>query len=119
MAETVADLIAAHISNRPQEFEPFPTIAAINKSSKPHLTIVLACVDPRCSIDQFIDLDLGVSNGEIVIVSRNAGSNIRFAVWNILLLNMKFVVNKLIVIYHTDCSLLIFINNWMYNAVKV
>lgn len=61
MAETVADLIAAH---EPQAFVPFPTIADVNKESKPRLTIVVACVDPRCSVDRFIDLNLGVPNGE-------------------------------------------------------
>ncbi|KAH7120679.1 hypothetical protein EDB81DRAFT_666654 [Dactylonectria macrodidyma] len=123
MAETVADLIAAH---EPQEFEPFPTIAAMNKASKPRLTItrsptstpVVACVDPRCSIDQFIDLDLGVSNGEMVMVSRNAGGNIRFAVRDILLLDTKFVVDELIIVHHTDCGSLMFTNDWMRDAVK-
>ncbi|KAH6977613.1 hypothetical protein BGZ61DRAFT_573695 [Ilyonectria robusta] len=115
MAETVADLIAAH---EPQEFEPFPTIADMNKASKPRLTIVVACVDPRCSIDQFIGLDLGVSNGEMVMVSRNAGGNIRFAVRDILLLDTKFVVDELIVVHHTDCGSLMFTNDWMRDAVK-
>ncbi|KAG7428814.1 Uncharacterized protein Forpi1262_v009396 [Fusarium oxysporum f. sp. raphani] len=115
MAGTVADLIAAH---EPKEFEPFPTIADMNKVSKPRLTIVVACVDPRCSIDQFIDLDLGVSSGEMVMVSRNAGGNIRFAVRDILLLDTKFVVDELIVVHHTDCGSLMFTNDWMRDAVK-
>ncbi|KAJ4175933.1 hypothetical protein NW759_016937 [Fusarium solani] len=90
----------------------------MNRSSKPRLTIVVACVDPRCSIDQFIDLDLGVSNGEMVMVSRNAGGNIRFAVRDILLLDTKFVVDELIVVHHTDCGSLMFTNDWMRDAVK-
>ncbi|KAH7116570.1 hypothetical protein B0J13DRAFT_590398 [Dactylonectria estremocensis] len=115
MAETVADLIAAH---EPQEFKPFPTIASLNKVSKPRLTVVVACVDPRCSVDQFIDLNLGVPNGEMVMVSRNAGGNIRFAVRDILLLDARFVVDELIVVHHTDCGSLMFTNDWMRDTIK-
>ncbi|QGI66516.1 hypothetical protein CEK26_010475 [Fusarium fujikuroi] len=37
MTKTVADLIEAH---NPQDFTPFPTIAEVNKVTKPRLTIV-------------------------------------------------------------------------------
>lgn len=115
MAETVADLIAAH---EPQAFVPFPTIADVNKESKPRLTIVVACVDPRCSVDRFIDLNLGVPNGEMVMVSRNAGGNIRFAVRDILLLDARFGIDELVVVHHTDCGSTMFTNDWMRDAVK-
>lgn len=54
----------------------------------------------------------------VVMVSRNAGGNIRFAVRDILLLDTKFVVDELIVVHHTDCGSLMFTNDWMRDAVK-
>ncbi|EOO00853.1 putative carbonic anhydrase protein [Phaeoacremonium minimum UCRPA7] len=104
--------------HRPEGFVPFPTIADANKVSKPRLTIVVACVDPRCSIDKFIDLNLGVPNGEMVMVSRNAGGNIRFAVRDILLLDTRFVIEELVVVHHTDCGSLMFTDDWMRTTVK-
>ncbi|KAH0499603.1 hypothetical protein TgHK011_006783 [Trichoderma gracile] len=94
MAETVADLIATH---DPKGFVPLPTLAEATKEAKPRLTIVVACVDPRCSVDKFIDLNLGVPNGEMVMVSRNAGGHIRHAVRDILLLDARFGIDELVI----------------------
>ncbi|KAF5654050.1 carbonic anhydrase [Fusarium sp. NRRL 25303] len=115
MNKTVADLIEAH---NPQGFTPFPTIAEVNKVTKPRLTIVVACVDPRCSVDKFIDFNLGVSESEMVMVSRNAGGNIRFAVRDILLLDTRFVIDELVIVHHTDCGSTMFTNEWMRDTVK-
>ncbi|KAF5650758.1 carbonate dehydratase [Fusarium tjaetaba] len=115
MSKTVADLIAAH---DPQGFAPFPTIADVNKVTKPRLTIVVACVDPRCSVDKFIDFNLGVPEGEMVMVSRNAGGNIRFAVRDILLLDTRFVIDELVIVHHTDCGSTMFTNEWMRDTIK-
>ncbi|KAF5585742.1 carbonate dehydratase [Fusarium pseudoanthophilum] len=113
MSKTVADLIAAH---DPQGFAPFPTIADVNRVTKPRLTIVVACVDPRCSVDKFIDFNLGVP--EVVMVSRNAGGNIRFAVRDIILLDTRFVIDELVVVHHTDCGSTMFTNEWMRDTIK-
>ncbi|KAF5690612.1 carbonic anhydrase [Fusarium denticulatum] len=115
MSNTVADLIPAH---DPQGFIPFPTIADVNKVTKPRLTIVVACVDPRCSLDKFIDFNLGVPEGEMVMVSRNAGGNIRFAVRDILLLDTRFVIDELVIVHHTDCGSTMFTNEWMRDNIK-
>ncbi|KAF5256112.1 hypothetical protein FOXYS1_13436 [Fusarium oxysporum] len=115
MSKTVADLIAAH---DPRGFAPFPTIADVNKVTKPRLTIVVACVDLRCSVDKFIDFNLGVPEGEMVMVSRNAGGNIRLAVRDILLLDTRFVIDELVIVHHTDCGSTMFTNEWMRDAVK-
>ncbi|KAH6959570.1 hypothetical protein BKA56DRAFT_190790 [Ilyonectria sp. MPI-CAGE-AT-0026] len=67
MAKTVADAFAAH---NPKDFEPFPYISESNTpGSKPRLTIVVACIDPRCSVDRFIGMNVGSSTGEMVMVS--------------------------------------------------
>ncbi|KAF5980599.1 carbonate dehydratase [Fusarium coicis] len=116
MSKSVADLIAAH---DPQGFAPFPTIADVNKVTKPRLTIVVACVVPRCSVDKFIDFNLGVPEGKMVMVSRNAGGNIRFAVRDILLLDTRFVIDELVIVHHTDCGSTMFTNEWMRDTVKV
>ncbi|SCO47884.1 uncharacterized protein FFMR_08875 [Fusarium fujikuroi] len=116
MNKTVADLIEAY---DPQGFTPFPTIAEVNKVTKLRLTIVVACVDPRCSVDKFIDFNLGVSEGEMVMVSRNAGGNIRFAVRDILLLDTRFVIDELVIVHHTDCGSTMFTNEWMRDTIKV
>ncbi|EXK34564.1 hypothetical protein FOMG_09953 [Fusarium oxysporum f. sp. melonis 26406] len=89
--------------------------------SASHLLIVIptvACVDPRCSVDKFINLNLGVPNGEMIMVSRNAGGNIRFAVRDILLLDARFVIDELVIVHHTDCGSLMFTNEWMRDTVK-
>ncbi|KAL4723084.1 hypothetical protein ACLX1H_010325 [Fusarium chlamydosporum] len=91
MAKTVADLIATH---EPQGFAPFPTIADVNKATKPRLTIV------------------------VVMVSRNAGGNIRFAVRDILLLDTRFIIDELVIVHHTDCGSLMFTDEWMRDTVK-
>ncbi|KAL6859297.1 carbonic anhydrase [Trichoderma novae-zelandiae] len=111
MTETVANLIAAH---EPKGFDPLPTLAEATKEAKPRLSIV----DPRCSVDKFIDLNLGVPNGEMVMVSRNAGGNIRHAVRDILLLDARFGIDELVVVHHTDCGTLTFTDDWMRDTIK-
>ncbi|PTB81845.1 hypothetical protein M440DRAFT_1321589 [Trichoderma longibrachiatum ATCC 18648] len=123
MAETVADIIATH---EPQEFVPLPTLAEATRDAKPRLTIVgirphtlaVACVDPRCSVDKFIDLNLGVPNGEMVMVCRNAGGHIRHGVRDILLLDARFGIDELVIVHHTDCGTLTFTDGWMRDALK-
>ncbi|CCT70680.1 uncharacterized protein FFUJ_06670 [Fusarium fujikuroi IMI 58289] len=115
MTKTVADLIEAH--KYPSGFRTIPNYRRSQQgyqASPYHL----ACVDPRCSVDKFIDFSLGVLEGEMVMVSRNAGGNVRFAVRDILLLDTRFVIDELVVVHHTDCGSTMFTNEWMRDTVK-
>ncbi|KAH7303679.1 hypothetical protein B0I35DRAFT_472245 [Stachybotrys elegans] len=115
MATTVADLIA---DCEPRDFTPFPTLAEANANGKPRLTIVVSCMDPRCSIEKFIGLNVGSKTGELVMQSRNAGGNIRFAVRDILLIDRQFGLDEVVVVHHTDCGSLTFTNEGLRDAVK-
>ncbi|KAH8890681.1 hypothetical protein GQ53DRAFT_650166 [Thozetella sp. PMI_491] len=116
MSKTVADLVAAY---EPKDFTPFPLLSEVNTpTTKPRLTIVVACMDPRCSIDRFIDMNVGSPTGEMVMMYRNAGGNIRFAVRDILLLDTKFIIKELVIVHHTDCGSLQVTNDWLRDTVK-
>lgn len=39
-----------------------------------------------------------------VMVSRNAGANVRFAARDILLLDTAFGIDEVVVVHHTDCG---------------
>jgi carbonic anhydrase len=54
----------------------------------------------------------------VVMLSRNAGGNIRFAVRDILLLDTAFSITELVIVHHTDCGSLQFTNDGLREAVK-
>ncbi|KAH7034515.1 uncharacterized protein B0I36DRAFT_284622 [Microdochium trichocladiopsis] len=75
-------------------------------------------MDPRCSIDKFVSLNVGSKTGELVMQSRNAGGNIRFAIRDILLIDRQFGLDEVVVVHHTDCGSLTFTNKGLRDAVK-
>ncbi|KAJ4176156.1 hypothetical protein NW759_017136 [Fusarium solani] len=63
-------------------------------------------------------MNVGSSTGEMVMVSRNAGGNIRFAARDILLLDTAFGIDEVVIVHHTDCGSLKFTNEELRERVK-
>ncbi|CAG8971899.1 hypothetical protein HYALB_00007815 [Hymenoscyphus albidus] len=70
----------------------------------PHPTFVVACCDPRCVPEYFLNLKL--TDG--VVVCRNVGGHIGPAMKDILALDAYVGLATVMIIHHTDCGTLHF-----------
>jgi carbonic anhydrase len=61
-----------------------------------------------CELTQFAE----------VIVHRNAGGNVRYALRDIEILDTLFVLDELVIIHHTDCGTLHFTDDQIREAIK-
>ncbi|KAK3370616.1 carbonic anhydrase [Podospora didyma] len=64
-------------------------------------TLIVTCCDPRCTPEEIFNF----KSGE-VIVHRNAGANVRYALRDIVILDTVMQLTEILILHHTDCGTL-------------
>ncbi|KAJ5784445.1 carbonic anhydrase [Penicillium pulvis] len=111
MTITIAGLLAR---NKAVNHTPLPSIAERKlQRGAPPRTVIVTCCDPRCIPEEFLNLKAGE-----VVVHRNAGGNIRYALRDILILDALVKLDEIAIIHHTDCGTLRFTDEQLRIALK-
>ncbi|KAK1757098.1 carbonic anhydrase [Echria macrotheca] len=113
MSASIANLLQRN-EETSKTHTPIPTLAELKAAGSPGpKTMIVTCMDPRCIPEVFMNINIGE-----VVVSRNAGGNVRHAVRDISIMDQLFGLEELCIIHHTDCGTLSFTNDGLRSKVK-
>ncbi|KAM6484858.1 carbonic anhydrase [Trichoderma sp. SZMC 28011] len=97
---TVEELLQRNKEYAATVHKPWPDLPELLEWTSPS-TIVIACSDPRCDPQQFMQ----GRRGEIAAI-RNLGGQVEISIVDIATLDSEFQFKELVVVHHTNCGVI-------------
>ncbi|KAJ4186365.1 hypothetical protein NW759_016939 [Fusarium solani] len=109
---TVDELLLRNKDYAATVHKPWPDMPELLEWTSPS-TVVIACADPRCDPQQFMQ----GRRGEIAAI-RNLGGQAEISIHDVATLDSEFLFKELVVVHHTDCGVTHMTKDGVYAYLK-